>query len=109
MIGHTGDVNGTAMELRRSAVATLLNAGDVGQAKRILPAIQPPSPGLTGLHLEAQGKWEAAAKVYARAGLDEDTNRVRGIGAQAYFDQGGTDYHQRRINSAIENYTAGSS
>ena len=107
LIGHTEDVNGTAMGLRRSAVTTLLNAGDVGQAERILPAIQPPSPVLAGLHLEAQGQWEEAAEVYAQAGLDEDTNRVRGIGAQAYFDKGGTDYHQRRINSAIENYTAG--
>ena len=102
LIGHTEDVNGTAMELRRSAVTTLLNAGDVGQAERILPAI----PGLTGLHLEAQGKWEAAAAVYARAGLDEDTNRVRRMGTQAYFVKGLTDFQQRRINSAIENYTA---
>ena len=60
LVGYAGDVNGTAMELRRSAVTTLLNAGDVVQAERILPIIQPPSPGLTGLHLEAQGKWEAA-------------------------------------------------
>lgn len=105
LVGHTVDVNGTAMELRRSAVTTLLNAGYVGQADRILPAIQPPSPVLAGLHLEVQGKWEAAAAVYAQAGLDEDTNRVRGIGAQAYLDKGLKDIAARRYKRAIDHYT----
>ena len=77
LVGYGGDLAGTAVELRRSAVATLLKAGDLAGAERILPAIQPPSPVLTGLHLEAQGEWEAAAEVYAQAGLDEDALRVK--------------------------------
>ena len=107
LTGYAGDVAGTAMELRRSAVTTLLNAGDVVGAERIMPRIQPPSPRLTGLHLEAQEKWEAASEVYAQAGLDEDASRVRRVAAQAYFEKGGRDYVQGRINSANENYTAG--
>ena len=83
LIGHTGDVNGTAMELRRSAVTTLLNAGDVGQAKRILPAI----PGLTGLHLEAQGKWEAAAEGVCPGWAGRRCQQSQAYGCTSLFRQ----------------------
>ena len=114
LTGYAGDVDGTAMELRRNAVTTLLNAGDVGQAERILPRIQPPSPGLTGLHLEAQGKWEAAAEVYAQAGLDEDALRVNLKSAKSLesegkfkeaadmFEQAGLDEDARRVRDMAE-------
>ena len=114
LVGYAGDVNETAMELRRSAVTTLLNAGDVFQAERILPAIHPPGPGLTGLHLEVQGKWEASAEVYAQAGLDEDALRVNLKSAKSLesegkfkeaadmFELAGLDEDARRVREMAE-------
>ena len=109
LVGYVGDVNETAMELRRGAVTTLLEAGDVVGAGRILPTIHPPSPGLTGLYLEAQGKWEAAVEVYDQAGLNEDALRVRLESAKflesegkfeeaaEMFKQAGLDEDARRV------------
>ena len=110
LVGYGGDVAGTAMELRRSAATTLLKAGDLAEAERILPAIQPPSAALTGLHLETQGKWEAAAEAYAQAALDEDALRMELESAKVLeregrfeeaahiYERAGLDEDARRIS-----------
>ena len=75
--GYRDSATAWARELRTRAATTLLYAGRIGQAERVIEAVQPEDIRLNALYMEKSGRQEEAATLYERAGSGADASRVR--------------------------------
>lgn len=75
--GHRDDIPARARELRTRAATTLLNAGRIEQAERVVGTVQPEDMHLNALYLEKSGRSQEAITLYERAGSSADASRVR--------------------------------
>ena len=71
---------------RREAHSTLLNAGRIEQADRVIRTVQPEDMHLNALYLEKSGRPQEAITLYERAGSSADANRVRTDIVRARFE-----------------------
>ena len=75
--GYQESATARARDLRTRAATTLLDAGRIGQAERVIGTVQPEDIRLNALYMEKSGRPEEAASLYERAGSSADASRVR--------------------------------
>ena len=85
--GYRGDFKGRARDLRSRAATTLLQAGRVEQAERVISNVRPEDMLLNALYMEKSGRKEEAATLYERPGSIADANRVRADAVRDLFQQ----------------------
>ncbi|WP_462137279.1 hypothetical protein [Candidatus Mycalebacterium sp.] len=77
LTGFIGDSKKESMELKRTAVDTLLDSGDLENADRVLSVIEPTDYWRTGKIREEQKRWEEAAEAFESAGTDYNKDAFR--------------------------------